>query len=352
MTDARLKRFLLFFFSAAAAAAMLYATLRYLLVWLLPFLLAAAAAAAMEPAVCFLQTRLHFRRSFSSLLLTLFLLFLLGGLLSLLATTLTGEAYALLHRASALLAAVPDALASLLARIEHCSDACPAWLREMIEQTLTRYAARAGSWLDTLLARSLTWLGTFAASLPGLFLGTATCVLAVYFTSSAWPVLCGFLRSRISDGALCRIRVLRSGAACSLRAWLRAELTLCAVTFAELLAGFLFLHQPYALLLSFLIMLVDALPVFGTGTVLLPWALAALLFQNIPKAVALCLLYLLTLTVRSVLEPRLLGAQAGLPPIASLLAMYLGFCTFGVAGMVLFPFLLLFLVQLRRETDM
>ena len=140
-----------------------------------------------------------------------------------------------------------------------------------------------------------------------------------------------------------------SGVTRSAAHWLRAELTLCAVTFAELLAGFVFLRQPYALLLSFLITLVDALPVFGTGTVLVPWAAAELLFQNAPGAIALAALYLLTLTVRNVLEPRLLGKQAGLPPILSLLAMYLGFCTFGVAGMVLFPFLLLLGAQLRRQ---
>ena len=80
MSDARLKRFLLYAASAAAAAALLYVTLRYLLVWLLPFLLAAAISAAMEPAVRGLQTHLRLRRGFAALVVTLFVLFLLGGL--------------------------------------------------------------------------------------------------------------------------------------------------------------------------------------------------------------------------------------------------------------------------------
>jgi len=71
--------------------------------------------------------------------------------------------------------------------------------------------------------------------------------------------------------------------------------------------------------------------------------------QNTPKALCLALLYLVTLTVRNMLEPRLLGAVAGVPPILSLLAMYLGFCTFGVGGMVLFPFVLLLASQFRRQ---
>lgn len=349
MSDIRLKRFLLRAASVAAAAALLYVTLRYLLLWLLPFLIAATCAAGMEPAVRFLQTRLRVRRGFASLVVTLFLLFLLGGLLSLLATTLTGEAYALLGGAPTLLADAPNALTALLERVEGYSAACPPWLREGIKASLTRYATEAGDLLSSLIDRLLAALGTLAAALPKFLLGAATAVLAIYFTSSAWPELRQFIKRHASAGTQRMLRSFRNGMTQSAVRWLRAELTLCAITFAELLAGFVFLHQPYGLLLAFLITLVDALPVFGTGTVLVPWAIAELLFQNVPKAILLGVLYFVTLTVRNVLEPRLLGKQAGLPPILSLLAMYLGFCSFGVAGMVLFPFLLLVCAQLCRE---
>ena len=351
MSDARAKRFLLYAASAAMAVALLYVTLRYLLVWLLPFLLAAACAAAMEPAVRFLQTRLRFRRGFASLVLTLFLLFLLGGLASLLGTALTNEATALLEHAPALLDAAPETLDALLARLERYSALCPPWLRVRIEETLTRYVAEAGDLLSTLVERLLASLASLAAGLPRFFLAAATSVLAIYFTSSAWPALQEFMAANASVRTRQRLRRFRSGVTQSAARWLRAELTLCAVTFAELLAAFLFLRQPYGLLLAFLITLVDALPVFGTGTVLVPWAVAELLFQNAPKAILLGVLYLVTLMVRNVLEPRLLGAQAGLPPILSLLAMYLGFCSFGVAGMVLFPFLLLLAAQLWRQAE-
>ena len=348
MSDARLKRFLLYAACAASAVIALYVTLRYLLLWLLPFLIAAVFAAAMEPAVRVLQTRLRLQRGFSSLVLTLFLLFLLGGLLSLLGTALTGEAYALLRHVPALLAAVPETLRALLARLDRYAALCPPWLREALTDSITRSVTDAGNWLGTLSNTLLSALGSFAAALPTLFLGAATSVLAIYYTSSALPTLRAYLAEHASAGTRRRLNRLKDGFTRSAARWLRSELALSAVTFTELLAGFWFLRQPYALLLAFLITLVDALPVFGTGTVLLPWAVAEVLLQNAPKAVFLSLLYLLTLAVRNILEPRLLGAVAGVPPIFSLLAMYLGFCTFGVAGMVLFPFLLLLGVQLWR----
>lgn len=349
MSDETLRRFLLRAAAGAAAAALFYLTARYLLRWALPFLIAFAAAAAMEPAVRFLQARLRFRRGFAAALLTLFLLFLLGGLLSLLGTTLLSEAYAFLERAPALLARVPEAFRALLARLERFGAAYPKWLRDYVERSLAPELNEAGSLLGTLAGQLFAALGSLAAALPRRAFGAATCVLAVYFTSAHYPALRALARRHLSGRTLRSLRLVRSGAARSLARWLRAEAALCAVTFCELLAALWLLRQEYALLLACLITLVDALPVFGTGTVLVPWALAELLFGAPPKAAALGALYLVTLLVRNVLEPRLLGAQTGLPPVVSLGAMYLGFCTLGVGGMILFPFLLLFAAQLRRE---
>ena len=109
----------------------------------------------------------------------------------------------------------------------------------------------------------------------------------------------------------------------------------------------LLMRQEYALLLAALIALIDALPVFGTGTVLVPWAAVECLLGAVPRGIALLALFAVISVVRSVLEPKLMAAQAGLPPLASLCAMYVGFCAMGVAGMVLAPMALMLVKQLR-----
>ena len=349
MTEHQLKRFLLLTGTVAAAVLCCYVLLRWLLPWLAPFLFAAAVAALLEPAVGFLQKRFRFRRGFASLVLTLFALFLLGGLLSLLGTALSLEARAFLSRAPALLDAAPAAVESLLRRAEAFGTTCPPWLRETLELSLRRSLSEAEDLLGMLSGRLITALAAFAAAVPGILLGVATSVLAIYFTLSSIPDMQAIGKLHFSAEYRQKMSQFCCGISRSALRWLRAELTLCGVTFCELLAGFLLLRQNYALLLAFSLTLVDALPVFGTGTVLIPWFLIELLFGNITKSILLGLLYVVTLTVRSVLEPHLLGAQAGLPPLASLLAMYLGFRTFGLGGMILFPFLLLLASQLRRE---
>ena len=351
MSEAQCTRFLRYFAAAAAICALFYLTMRYLLWWVLPFLIALAVAAAIEPIIVFLRKKLRFRRGFSALLLTLMLLFLLGGILSLLGTTLVGEAYALLGRAPQLLEHAPQALETLFTHLEAYSSACPPWLREQLYTLLSGALSDAGPFFSDLASRLLTALTSLAASLPRIALGCATAVLAVYFTAASYPTLCGALRSRLSDRSRRSLRLFRSSATRSLARYLRAELTLSFFTFLQLLAMFTLLRQDYALLLALLITLLDALPIFGTGTALVPWALIEFLFSSVPKGIALLTLFLSTLLVRSILEPKLIASHAGLPPIASLFAMYLGFCIFGIGGMILFPFLLLLTAQVLRSTD-
>ena len=348
MFEERCKKFLLYLFSAAAAAGLFYLVFRYLFWWVLPFLLALGVAAAVEPVVAYLRVHLRFRRSFSALLLTLVLLFLLGGLLSLLGTTLANQAYALLKKAPLLLERVPQLLDALFARLDGYSAAFPQWLRDSLYGAVMRALSDAESFFSDLTGRLLSFLGSFAAALPRRVLSGATTVLAVYFTIASYPTLCRMLKTRLSGKTIRSLRLFRSGVTQSLSRYLRAELTISFLTFLQLLLGFFLMRQDYALLLAFLVTLLDALPVFGTGTALVPWALLSLLFSSVPKAIALLALYLCTLLVRNVLEPKLLASQAGLPPVASLFFFFFCCSTCAVAGMVAFPFLLLLAAQTYR----
>lgn len=342
-----MRRFLLVVAAAAAAAALIWAALRWFLWWLMPFLLAAGLASALEPLIALLQRRLRLRRSFCAAVLTLFLLFLLGGFLALLLGALWREALGLLARLPDLLQQLPALLDALGARIDRYCAACPPWLlawREALERSA---ASQLPSLLSSLAEGAWSALRSAAALLPRALLAAATTVLALYFFAASRPQLRAALRL-LPAAQQAMLRAMRSAAVRSLLRWLRAQGTLFALTFFQLLAGFALLRVEYALLAALLTALVDALPVFGTGTILVPWAVLSLLLGNVPLAIALLALYACTQLVRSIVEPKLIAAQAGLAPVVSLLAMYLGWCAFGVGGMLALPLLLLFAVQLFR----
>ncbi|MDO4607695.1 MAG: AI-2E family transporter, partial [Clostridia bacterium] len=88
---------------------------------------------------------------------------------------------------------------------------------------------------------------------------------------------------------------------------------------------------------ALLISLVDLLPIFGTGTVLLPWAVINFLTQNYYKGLGIVLLYITITVIRNFLEPKLIGEQFDINPIFTLIFLFLGFRIGGIMGMLALP---------------
>ena len=329
------------------AAALFCLAARFLFLPLLPFLLALSLAVLEEPGVLWCCRRLGFQRRFAAAALTTLVLGTLALGLGLLLGKLWQEGMSLLGRLPEALERVPDMVDAVNGRYERFYHACPAQIRLWLDQ-LAQLLSREGiSLAGDLSGAALNWASGVMGRLPQLTLFLFTTVLATYFTALSYPDILLFLRRQIPE----RWQRKGQGVACCLRStfwkWVKAESILCLVTFAMLLLGFWYLRLDYVLLPAVLIALIDALPVLGTGVVLVPWGVYHLLLGSVPRGVALLALYAAITLVRSLLEPKIMAAQAGLPPLTALAAMYLGFSLFGVGGMFLLPVVLLFVKQLR-----
>ena len=347
MPEKRLVRVLLTLLCGALASAGAWLAFTVLLPWALPFLLALGLAWLMEPAVKMLMSRFRLRRGLAAALTTVGLALLLCGALVLVLWRLGYELALLLGRLPVLLSGLPalgDQVGNWAYRF---IVALPVQLQDFAKDALDSFI-RQGISLPAKLYDILAGIAAgAAAAVPDVMLFLFTTALAAYFTSAARPQVLVFLSRQMPapwrDRLGKAVPVLKT----ALGGWLRAQGLLMLVTFGELTVGFLILQVDLALLLAALVALVDALPVFGTGTVLLPWALFSLLSGNWKLAIGLAALYGLVSAVRSLLEPRLVGQKAGLPPLAALFAMYVGFRALGVWGMILSPLAAIFLKQLH-----
>jgi hypothetical protein len=129
--------------------------------------------------------------------------------------------------------------------------------------------------------------------------------------------------------------------------WLKAQLIMGGITFGELLIAFILLKLDYAILLALASAVIDSLPVFGAGTVLLPWAAVELLTGNYPLGIGLVITYGAVTLIRQCIQAKLVGDQLGLHPEASLIAVYFGYRAMGVWGMILLPILFITVKQLN-----
>lgn len=136
------------------------------------------------------------------------------------------------------------------------------------------------------------------------------------------------------------------------KGWIHAQFRIMAVISLECAMGYYLLHIPGFPLWALLTGIIDALPVFGTGTVFLPWILILLLLKESAFAFWLGLLYLITWLTREFLEPKLLGDGLGLLPVCFLMSVIAGLKLFGPLGFFSGPFGVLLIRELWAELEL
>ncbi len=129
----------------------------------------------------------------------------------------------------------------------------------------------------------------------------------------------------------------------------KAYFLITLLTFSQLLTGFLVLDIKYAVILAIVVSLVDMLPVLGTGTVLIPWAVVCLVLGNNVRAIGLLVIYGIITIVRQIAEPKIVGASIGLYPLVTLIAMYSGLKIMGFAGLIFFPVIVMVIKSLNDK---
>ena len=341
MTEQRFFRLLLY---VAAVTAAIFLLFRFLLPVLLPFLIGFLLARLAEPLVRPLSTRLP-RAASSTLVMT--------GLMAVLCLVLYLLIQSCFAGVSRLVAQLPSLLDQLREPMEQMRDTLlrlvsriPDGLGTALREWITQLFSGTSSLLTGLSDSLLGMASDTVACLPGIFLFLITAVVSGFMLSAEGEAVPAWLRKKLPQTWQEKAVALGGHLRQAIRGWFRAELRLMAATFILVSAGLLFLRVRSPLLIGGLTALVDALPVLGTGTVLIPWALWNLLQGQTVFGIALFVLYGLTAAMRTALEPRLVGRQIGLHPLVTLLAMYGGFRLFGIAGLLLLPITALLARQL------
>lgn len=338
----------------AFAVAVLWLTVRYAAPILAVFLIAWAVASVIHPLAKRTHRAWRIPQKLCAAVYFLLFLVLLGWLLFFGIARLMEECgewlawldanheqteqacLAILDRAGQWLSRLPfvrhaEGIASLGASWQ---ETIAEFLREAVSKAATRLAAQTASLLGAL---------------PKLLIFFAVTVMACLYWSVDYDKIATFLTSLLPSAAANKLHHFRTTAGRVVRSYLRAYLLLWLLTFGEVLIGLLILDQPYPLPVAAGIATVDLLPVLGSGTVLLPWAVVQLLLRQYSLGIGLLILYGVITVVRQIAEPHLVGGSLGLHPLASLLGMLLGFQLFGVLGMALGPLAALLVKEYLAE---
>lgn len=328
-----------------------FLAVRYILPLVFPFLLGAALALAAEPMVCFFCRRCRFPRPLASAvsittafcLLALAVMLVLGFLIREV-RTLTALIPDLTEGLHSAMDTVSGWLLSLAAR-------APEGLRPLLSRNVTELFSGGSALVDRAVDFLLGLASGILSRVPGSALSLGTGIIASFMISAKLPRLRGLLRDRIPGDKISALRSTLERLKAVVTGWLKAQLKLSGVTFAFMGAGFWLLRVPLFPLWAALVALVDAFPILGTGTILIPWSIFSFARGDHFRAFSLLGLYGAAAVLRSALEPRLVGKHLGLDPLVTLMALYVGFRLFGLPGMLLSPVIAVAAVQLAVPTQ-
>ncbi len=325
-------------------------SVRYLLPLATPFLAGLLLALAAEPAVR-LGTRLKLPRWAATGIGVSITLLLLVSLAGVLGAVLVRELGVLAGRLPDLQDTVRQATDRLRLLLENAAQSAPDGVQPLVNRSVNRLFSSGSDLVEQAAGRLPGAVSAFLSRVPDGALGIGTGVLSGFMLSARLPMLKTLLAQKMPPAIKTKILPALKRTKTALLAWLKAQCKLCGITFCVVLAGFLLLRIPFAPVWAAVVAIVDAVPVLGTGTVLLPWALVSLLQHQHLRSVGLLCTYAAAFLTRTVLEPRLVGKHLGLDPLVTLVFLYLGYRFWGILGMLLSPMLAAALTAAARQAE-
>ena len=218
-------------------------------------------------------------------------------------------------------------------------------LIDRLSQELFSYLQKAISSISVMAVRLASSIIT---GMPSVILSIILMVVSTFFIVLDFDHIVSYVLSIMPKRIRDTFTETMSTGVDSVRKILGSYILIMGMSFVELSIGLLVLNIPYAVGLALLISIIDIMPVLGTGLVLIPWAIIAAILGLYPTAIGVAVLYVIMLVVRNIVEPKLVGKQMGLHPVATLISMFLGLEFFGILGLFGFPIALSLYFKMSR----
>lgn len=327
--------------SVVLVCVLCYFFLPTLLTALAPFIIAYFLSLALEPLIRFMSEKLRIPRAVAACISTILAIGILGGLLTWLIFALWAQIVELAAKWPELYAAGRDYVFSLgngwMGFYDRLSPEVQAYVNAgiiEIRDSLTKLISPVANWL-VYLARSIV------AGIPGTIIFVIVTFLACNFMCAEKKKLRALMAHIFGAQAIGRTVAVWNDLKSALGGYIKAQLAVMSISAVILFIGFSVGQVPFALLLAITVAIFDALPVFGSGAILLPWSLVALVQGDYMTVAVMLVMYVTIIITRQILEPRILGKQIGVPPLITLMSMYIGLKFIGIFGMLLGPVLVL-----------
>ena len=302
----------------------------------LPFLLAFVAATLLAPLVQKFAKRVG-GWNFWSMLFVVLMLLAVTGILVYAGYYLVSQVTDLIRSWTSIREGITDMLNQvsqfLSNNVHFTSTDTEEYILGLLQDGLSWLTGKISTWAPTVVVG----VGNLASGIVSFLISLLFFIVAAYFMTADYPGLRKRLIAWVPDIIRPHMRHVKEAAGSAMFGYLRAQLILSGVVLVIVFVALLIVRQPYSLLIAIATGIIDIMPFFGSGAILVPWGVICLLVGNLKKALFLLILAFALFLFRKLAEPKVVGNQTGLSPLLSLISIYVGMKIGGVAGMILCP---------------
>lgn len=322
----------------------------------LPFVLAFLVAALVNPLVNTVNdwmSRLNIdsktSKNFVTFVLTVIILglfaFVFYVIFSILIREIIGLATSIQENWSSIVSLFEDVTGWITVQI----DVLPAQATELLENYTDNFLAFIQDFSRNLLDFTVTFTGSVISRTGTFFLNALTFFLSLYFMLADFDRTKALLRRKTDKRLLNTATLLRDSTLAAVGGFIRTQGIFSVITFIGAYIIFILYGQAYALTLAIVLAIVDLVPLLGTIAVFLPWGIIEYIVGDPNKAIFLIFLGIVHFLFRRLAEPKIMGSQTGLHPLAALVGIYVGIQFSGLWGALLGPLVIIVIISFSRS---
>lgn len=323
---------------------LIYFSIKYLLPFFAPFIIALLISIINEPVIRLLENKLKIPRKISAIISLLLTISVLGVIVTLGIVKIFNELVILQGNLSTYIDSISGQFADFSHKISLYYNNLPANVITAIDGSVKNLSSS----LEGIITSIVSYLLDTITSIPKMAVFIIATLLSTYFISSDRNIIISFLKKQLPDSWAKNFYGIKAGTVSALLGYFKAILILMLITFVETAIGLFIIKSDYVLVMAVIVAFADAVPVLGTGIVMVPWIVWNLVTGNVAFALPLSIIYVLGVLTRQILEPKIIGHHIGLHPLVTLASMYIGLSLFGFLGLFIGPISVIIVKNLQH----
>lgn len=304
-------------------------------VFFMPFIIGYIIALIAAPLVRFFEEKLKIKRKAGTV-------FVIVAVIALVVLCIYLIGAKLVQEIAGFIEALPQMWSAIEADFKEFGDKFDIVYRKLptnIQAAFGNVTSSLSDYLGDIIARisspTIEAVGNFAKQVPSVLIGLIMTLLSAYFFVAEKYTLSELIREHMPAMVHERFMMIKRSLSRAVGGYLIAQLKIEVWMYLLLVIGFSILKVDYALLIAVGVAFLDLLPFFGTGTVLVPWSVIKFINGDYMIAIGLLIIWGVGQLARQIIQPKIVGDSVGVPPLPTLLLLFVGYKLAGVIGMIL-----------------